>query len=167
MELRSVEEGDVERVQTLRKIGWQDNYVNPESGVTKEVLEKELASLPVPQKDIDYYLALISKGENAAGNIVAVMDGIVVGTVFYEQLENGNGDIGVFVDRDYRGKGIGSALLEELIKRTTNILEVTIFAKNQSRNLYKKFGFVEEGPETKHYFRDSIYLPTQKLILRR
>lgn len=168
MEIRSAQADDAVRVQELRKIGWQDNYVHPETGVTKEILRDELAKLPVPDSDIQYYLATLSSPENGKFNLVAVDDsGEVVGTIFYEQLKSGNGDIGVFVDREHRGKGIGSALLEALIARTSNDLEVTIFARNKSRKLYKKFGFVEEGDEGMHTFREGVSLPIQRLVLRR
>jgi GNAT superfamily N-acetyltransferase len=167
LQLRSATPEDVIVVQTLRKTGWQDNYANPESGVTAEILRTELAPLPPPQKDIDYYIDNIAKPENSQGNIVAIADGRVVGTVFYATLENGNGDIGVFVDREHRGQGVGSALLEELIKRTDNTLEVTIFAKNRSRKLYNNFGFVEAGEEGVHEFKNRTWLPIQRLVLER
>lgn len=165
--VRAATSQDTLKVQELRKLGWQDNYVNEESGVTKHILETELAKLPVPQTDIDYFNKTISNQENTGKSLVAEADGNVVGVVMYDTLENGNGDIGVFVDKDYRGKGIGTILLQELINKTDNTLEVTIFSKNKSRNLYKKLGFVEVDSEQKHYFDDSIYLPIQRLVLKR
>jgi RimJ/RimL family protein N-acetyltransferase len=167
IEVRQAQREDALKVQELRKKGWQDNYVNEETGVTRDILEKKLASLPVPQSDIDYYISTIEKEENRDKSLVAVKDGKIIGVVFYETLENGNSDIGIFVDEKFRGKGVGTKLLDELIKRTTNTLEVTIFAKNKSRQLYKKFGFTEVGEEEKHYFEDNIYLPIQRLVLSR
>ncbi|MDD3647561.1 MAG: GNAT family N-acetyltransferase [Candidatus Dojkabacteria bacterium] len=167
MEIQPLTEKEVIDAQVLRKQGWQDNYVNPETGVTQEILVTELASLPVPQKDIDYNLETISKPENKDNNLVAIQDGEVAGVVFYEQLENGNGDIGVFVKRGHRGQGIGTRLLQELIARTDNSLEVTIFARNRSRALYKKLGFKEVGDEGKHVFRVGVSLPIQRLVLVR
>lgn len=158
---------DVYRAQELRKLGWQDNYVYPEGGVTRALLQTKLAALPVIQADLTYYTETLRQPENAPYNLVAEMDGAVCGVVFYELQPDGSGDIGVFVDKAFRGRGIGSQLLQALIEKTTNPLQVTIFARNPSRTLYKKFGFVEEGPEARHYFSDNIYLPIQKLVLVR
>ena len=134
--------------------------------MTQELLKTKLASLPVPQSDIDHFVRTINNPNNNK-NLVAELDNKIVGVVMYDTLENGNGDIGVFVDRDYRGQGIGSMLLKALINSASNTLEVTIFSKNRSRNLYKTCGFVETGIEEKHYFDEKVYLPIQKLILKR
>ncbi len=165
--IRSAKSEDVIPVQELRKLGWQDNYVNPETGVTKELLVTKLASLPVLQSDVDYFISMLQKAGNKDKNLVATYGEKIVGVVFYDELSNGNGDIGVFVDRKYRAQGIGTALLKELVNKTTNTLEVTIFAKNKSRSLYEKFGFKVEGPEEKHFFDEKIYLPSQRLVLQR
>jgi GNAT superfamily N-acetyltransferase len=100
--------------------------------------------------------------------LVAIIDGQIVGVVFYETLENGNGHAGVFVDREYRGQGIGSKLLISLVARTDTTLEVIIFARNKAQEFYKKFGFVEAGPEFLHHFSNGrgAYLPAQRLILK-
>ncbi|MEP0836414.1 GNAT family N-acetyltransferase [Coleofasciculus sp. FACHB-64] len=87
--------------------------------------------------------------------LVAEIDNTVVGFV---EFENGNrrrtshsGILSIFVDREWRGKGIGSFLLQELIDWAANeplIEKVTlaVFSTNRSAiALYKKFGFEEEG----------------------
>lgn len=158
---------DAYRAQELRKLGWRDNYVYPEGGVTLQVISDRLAILPPSRADIDYFEETIKKPQNHHMPLVAELNGEVVGVVFYETLENGNGDIGVFVDRKHRGQKIGSKLLAELIARTTNTLEVTIFALNQSKNLYVQHGFVEVGEQAIHHFDETTYLPIQRLILRR
>ncbi len=165
--IRPAREEDTVRVQELRKRGWQDSYVNDETGVTKELLVTQIAKLPVPKSDIEHYHKMLAKPENQNKNLVAIIGDKIIGTVFYDMLENGNGDIGVFVDSKYRGQGIGTKLLRELIMRTPTSLEVTIFAKNKSRELYKKCGFKEVGLEQKHYFTEGVYLPIQRLVLAR
>ena len=102
--IRPATKDDAVRVQELRKLGWRDNYVYPKGGVTKEVLETELAVLPPKQTDIDYFTnTILGNPDNASKNLVAEINCLVVGVVFYETLDNGNGTIGVFVDRDFRG----------------------------------------------------------------
>lgn len=154
-------------MQILRNSGWQDSYVYEEGGVTREILESTLAALPPSDEDIGYFVNTISKPENADKNLVAITDTKVVGAVLYEMLPNGTGDIGVFVARDFRGNGIGSKLLERLLDSTTEPLQVVIFARNRSRSLYKKFGFIEEGIEDVHYFDEKTYLPIQTLSMNR
>lgn len=158
--------GDAQAVQELRKNAWRKRYINEDTGVTKDVLSNELATLPVQPEDIKYYLENILAA-NPKENLVAILDGTVIGVVFYETLKNGAGDIGVFIADTYNDKGVGDALLERLISQTHNDLEVSIFARNPSRTFYKKHGFVEEGKEHLHEFRRGVSLPIQKLVLHR
>ncbi len=66
-----------------------------------------------------------------------------------------SGSIGIAVNKDYQGKGIGKALLNEVIDLADNWLmlvrlELGVFTDNESAiNLYKSLGFVIEG--TKKY----------------
>ena len=94
-------------------------------------------------------------------------DGTFVGTVTHDVLEDGTGDIGVFVADPWNGTGVGSRLLGALIAMTENDLQVEIFARNPSRAFYREHGFRESGPEERHYFTDDAYLPTQVLRLVR
>lgn len=136
--------------------------------MTEEVLQTQLAKLPVSESDISYFRDhMLSNPENSPSNLVAKIKNIVVGVIFYEIQQDKSGEIGVFIDREYRGQKIGSKLLEALITKTTNDLQVTIFAKNRSRQLYKQHGFLEDGPETTHTFFEGIYLPVQTLRLKR
>lgn len=158
---------DAYSAQILRKHAWQARYVSPETGVTKELIETEIAPLPPSKTDLDYYAKLLSKPANKGRNLVALLNGDVIGTVFYDELADSIGDIGVFVADDYNDKGVGGKLLDALIKATNNSLQVEIYARNPSRGFYKAHGFIEVGNETKHYFNDSAYLPVQVLRLIR
>jgi ribosomal protein S18 acetylase RimI-like enzyme len=64
------------------------------------------------------------------------------------------------VDREWRGLGVGSALLAAAIEwareRGLHKLSLGVFAHNAAGiALYRKFGFVEEGRRLKHYRRAS------------
>jgi RimJ/RimL family protein N-acetyltransferase len=64
------------------------------------------------------------------------------------------------VARDWRGRGVGSALFEAAIpwarERGVHKLSLSVFAHNAAGiALYKKFGFVEEGRRVKHFRRQS------------
>lgn len=165
--IRPAEIKDAEAVQRIRKIAWQKRYVNPETGITEHILKTKLAKLPPAKSDLDFYRSILDKPQNKNKNLIAELNGRTIGVLTYDTLESGNGDIGVFVDDPYNGKGVGDMLIKSITARTNNELEVTIFAKNPSRDFYKKHGFKEFGEEFKHYFSDDIYLPAQTLVLNR
>ena len=64
------------------------------------------------------------------------------------------------VTREWRGRGVGSALLAAAIEsareRGLHKLSLAVFPHNAAGiALYRKFGFVEEGRRIKHYRRSS------------
>lgn len=50
---------------------------------------------------------------------------------------------------DWRGKGVGRALLERLLEEAAgqNLRHLALHAQTQACGFYRRFGFVEEGPE--------------------
>jgi RimJ/RimL family protein N-acetyltransferase len=92
------------------------------------------------------------------GTIVAVAGETIVGSVHVDESLHGFGEIGMTVSRDWRGRGIGSALMAAAIEwareRGLHKLSLGVFAHNAGAiALYKKFGFVEEGRRVKQYRR--------------
>jgi ribosomal protein S18 acetylase RimI-like enzyme len=72
----------------------------------------------------------------------------------------GFGEIGMAVAREWRGRGVGSALLAAAVawsrERGLHKLSLSVFPHNTAAiALYRKFGFVEEGRRVKHYRRTS------------
>jgi len=87
--------------------------------------------------------------------LVAELDDQVVGFIDYHILpsiwEKWNEATinNLFIHKDYQGKGIGSRLLEEVIKRTDEIGIVELHVGTEKNNkrairLYKKHGFLKE-----------------------
>lgn len=167
MEIRPATPQDADAVQRLRKHAWRARYAHPPTGVTREILETELAVLPPTDEDLQRYRAMLSDPDNDGRNLVAVLDGHVIGTVTYGRTGDGAGSIGVFVADELDGTGVGDALLETLIRATHEPLEVSIFAMNPSREFYRRHGFEEHGPEFLHEFRPGVGLPVQVLRLSR
>ena len=92
------------------------------------------------------------------GTFVAVSDGEVVGCLHVEATSFGFGELGMFVAHAWRGRGVGSALVEAAIawarERGLHKLSLSVFAHNDPAiGLYRKFGFVEEGRRVKHFRR--------------
>lgn len=94
------------------------------------------------------------------GTIVAVADGVVIGSIHVGVSGHGFGEIGMAIAREWRGRGVGSALMAAAIEwareRGLHKLSLGVFAHNAAGlALYRKFGFVEEGRRVKHYRRQS------------
>jgi RimJ/RimL family protein N-acetyltransferase len=94
------------------------------------------------------------------GHFVAEADGAVVGQVFVLPSSHGFGEIGMLVAREWRGRGVGTALMERAIgwarEQGLHKLSLDVFPHNEAAiALYRKLGFVEEGRRAKHYRRAS------------
>jgi RimJ/RimL family protein N-acetyltransferase len=91
--------------------------------------------------------------------LVAEADGEVVGelTVLRRQA-TGPATIGMAVLEPWRGRGVGTALMDACVDWARNAgvhkLSLEVFPWNDAAlALYRKFGFVEEGRLRKHYRR--------------
>ena len=111
-----------------------------------------------PPVDIDERAAQFAR--TAAGLVVAEADGQVVGMLHVEASRHGFGEIGMLVHRDWRGRGVGSALVREAISRARgqglHKLSLEVFAHNTAAiALYRRCGFAEEGRRIGQYRRAS------------
>ena len=94
------------------------------------------------------------------GTLVAVAGGEIIGSLHVEASRFGYGELGMAVAREWRGRGVGSALLAAAIERARerglHKLSLSVFPHNAAAMaLYRKFGFVEEGRRIKHFRRAS------------
>ncbi len=94
------------------------------------------------------------------GVFVAVTGAEALGSVHVDVNRHGYGDIGMAVAREWRGRGVGSALLAAAIEwareRGLHKLSLSVFPHNAAAiSLYRKFGFVEEGRRVKQMRRAS------------
>jgi ribosomal protein S18 acetylase RimI-like enzyme len=92
------------------------------------------------------------------GTLVAVARDQIVGSLHLEVSRYGFGEIGMQVARAWRGRGVGSALMEAVITRARDDglhkLSLSVFPHNAAAiALYRKYGFVEEGRRVKQYRR--------------
>ena len=90
--------------------------------------------------------------------IVAVAGDEYVGLLHLEPNRHGFAELGMLVAREWRGRGVGSALLAAAIERARtdgrHKLSLEVFPHNEAGiALYRKFGFVEEGRRVKQYRR--------------
>jgi ribosomal protein S18 acetylase RimI-like enzyme len=111
-----------------------------------------------PPVDIDERAAQFAR--TVSGSVVAVAGGQVIGMLHVEATRHGFGEIGMLVDRDWRGRGVGSALMRAAIglarEQGLHKLSLEVFAHNTGAiALYRKCGFVEEGRRIRQYRRAS------------
>jgi RimJ/RimL family protein N-acetyltransferase len=111
-----------------------------------------------PPVDVEERAALFAR--TAAGTVVAVADGRVVGLLHVDVSPHGFGEFGMLVGRGWRGRGAGSALLQATVEwardHGLHKLCLEVFAHNSAAiALYRKYGFMEEGRRIKQYRRAS------------
>ena len=99
--------------------------------------------------------------------LVALLDGRIVGDVGLTRYGNRRahaGSIGMGVDDAYVGKGIGAAMIGEILAAADNWfnlrrIELTVYTDNDAAiRLYEKNGFVTEGLFKDFAFRDGSYV---------
>lgn len=122
------------------------------------VAEERTGIATEPPVDVDARTELFVR--STPSTIVAEADGRVVGMIHVETSRFGFGEFGMQVAREWRGRGVGSALVQAAIdwSRAHGLhkLCLEVFPHNEPAiALYRKFGFVEEGRRVRHYRRAS------------
>jgi ribosomal protein S18 acetylase RimI-like enzyme len=122
------------------------------------VAEERTGIATEPPVDVDERAALFAR--STRGTFVAEADLRIIGMLHVETSRFGFGEFGMQVDREWRGCGVGSALLERAIDwaRAEGLhkLCLEVFPHNEPAiALYRKYGFVEEGRRVEHYRRAS------------
>jgi RimJ/RimL family protein N-acetyltransferase len=109
-----------------------------------------------PPVDIEERAALFAR--SAAESVVAVAGGRIVGLLHVEVSCHGFGEFGMLVERGWRGRGVGSALVRAAIDwargEGLHKLCLEVFADNTAAiALYRNSGFTGEGRRVKQYRR--------------
>jgi RimJ/RimL family protein N-acetyltransferase len=122
------------------------------------VAEERTGIASEPPVDVSERTALFAR--SAGESIVAVADGQLIGMLHIEVSRHGFGEIGMLVDRRWRGRGVGSALVAAAADWARNHglhkLCLEVFAHNRAAiALYRNCGFVEEGRRVRQYRRAS------------
>jgi L-amino acid N-acyltransferase YncA len=111
-----------------------------------------------PPVDVDERTAVFAA--TVGGSVVAAAGGRVVGMIHVEASRHGFGEFGMLVDRDWRGRGVGSALVEAAIDWARGAglhkLCLEVFPHNAAGiALYRRAGFTQEGRRVAQYRRAS------------
>jgi L-amino acid N-acyltransferase YncA len=121
-----------------------------------EVAQERTGIAAEPPVDVDERAARFAR--SADQSVVAVAGGHVIGTLQVEVSAHGFGELGMLVVRDWRGRGVGRALLQAAIDwargQRLHKLCLEVFADNEAAiALYRSCGFVEEGRRIRQYRR--------------
>jgi L-amino acid N-acyltransferase YncA len=111
-----------------------------------------------PPVDIEERAAVFARGADTS--VVAVAGGQIVGMVHVEVSRHGFGDLGMLVGSGWRGRGVGSALVQAAIdwarEQGLHKLCLEVFPHNTAAiALYRSAGFAEEGRRVNQYRRAS------------
>ncbi len=168
---------------TVREVRWEDfpalveNYFssyedradNPGLGLIL------FAEKPTLADEASWFLALyrsVLTGERVA--LVAEADGRAVGLVEVRRAlphpEVGHvGELGIAVHREYRGKGVGTRLLQEALSQARGrfqVINLRVFSDNvRAKALYRKMGFVTVGRVPKAVHRAGRYFDEEIMHL--
>ena len=109
-----------------------------------------------PPVDIEERTALFAQA--ADDSFVAVAHGQVAGMLNLNVSRHGFGEFGMTVSREWRGRGVGSALVHAAIDRARDQglhkLCLEVFPHNAAAiALYRRCGFTEEGRRVRQYRR--------------
>lgn len=120
--------------------------------------------LQVPSKTLASTVEWVKTDDPFRHRFVAEQEGKLVGLASLKQVNRPrlfhSGSLGLYVHPDHWGKGVGSALMAQLLDIADNWLnlkrvELEVFTDNAAAiRLYEKFGFVPEGVRRWAAFRD-------------
>ena len=150
LNIRDIEIEDYKEISKIRKMpGVMENILSNKDEEEESIKEK-----------------IINMGKNQYW-YVAEENGKVIGLGIL--MNHGNlrkkhvGVITLMVNSDYQNKGVGSLLMDKLINLSESLniirLELCVFRDNyKAINLYKKFGFKEEGIKVKSALKNGEYI---------
>lgn len=127
-------------------------------------------TLQLPHVSRQFWRERLAKYDPAKYALIAESDGAVVGSagLFINERPRQRhcALLGISVATDHAGRGVGTALMRELLRAADgwlNLLrlELTVFTDNaRAIRLYQKFGFVIEGTHRACTLRDGVFVDT-------
>lgn len=131
-------------------------------------IEDRIATLETETKDSSYMEAWFKDHQGRFSVMVAEREGEVIGWASLNPYSHrcaysGVADLSVYIDRSYRGQGVGSSLLESLHKvaKENSFYKMVLFTFpfNQSgQGLYQKMGYRQVGVFEKQGIMDGAFI---------
>ncbi len=164
--IREVTVDDAYDIRRIQAEGWFDNNISPSTGVTVEYLQQTKGhTLPPSPKKVEQMKEIITKAcsEGANWGWVAVDSDKVVGFIWMHSAKSDETSFGIYVDRQYRDRGVGTALIQEMLHTHPNKKFSLSVTKDNEPGIrfYERLGF-KQVKEEKWYISDGspAYLPT-------
>ena len=126
-------------------------------------------TLQIPFPSVEAWRKQLAEPPEGMYSLVACIENEIIGQLSLHTFPNSPrrrhvGQIGMAVRDDWQGKGVGAALMQatvDLADKWLNLsrIELEVYVDNEPGiRLYKKFGFVVEGTQTRFAFRDGQYV---------
>ena len=107
-------------------------------------------------------------------DVAALCEGNVVGhcSIYRRSFPDvaHTGVLGIAITKDYRGLGIGEALIRAALARAKgegiHVIELEVFATNpEAKKLYEKVGFKPAGSIPKKFLREGNYIDSEMMYI--
>lgn len=151
--IRDATEADAEAIIKMHAASWLDTYPNEEAGVSYEWVKERTDRWATSEK-------LAARRERISQSlrnpdymykIAVTTDGAVIGLACPFRDKTAQRVGGLYVDKDYQGKGMAGLLMAEILKWSDpkRPLELEVASYNErAKAFYRKHGFTEvEGSE--------------------
>ena len=161
-------------MQPLPKKNWPDGLVIRASRPDDAEAMSEMIALPgfrsgtlrLPYPRQGQTRSWLENQSSDTVNLMAVLDGRIVGNAGLNRHSGRRAHaagVGIGIHDDFVGRGIGTALIGELVEVADNWLnikrlELNVFTDNAvAIRLYEKFGFRPEGVYVAYAYRDGVF----------
>ena len=122
--IRKMEIEDIRNVQQIAKISWNDAY----EGIIPIAIQESFLSAA-------YNDEMMKRRMNHSLFFVSEVDGKMVGFANFSLVKkDGEAELGaIYLDPQYQGQGIGTALLQEGIKNLKGVKEIFINVEKEKK----------------------------------
>lgn len=155
--IESPNAGDEVGVGTMHKQAWTETYLNPDEGITKEVID-ELIGHVATDKGINYrkniFAEALASPEKILYRVIKNSNGKVVGFMHCTKEEAYNELGGLYLLDEAKGTGVGGKLMEEFLAWADKDkpCQLEVFATNANAiGFYEKYGFKKTDKPQQNY----------------
>jgi ribosomal protein S18 acetylase RimI-like enzyme len=154
---------DIRRIQIE---GWLDNNISPSTGVTVEYLQEVKGhTLPPSPEKVAKMREIITNATNDGSEWgwVALDGDKVVGFIWMHYAKSDETSFGIYVDRQCRDRGVGTALIQEMLHtHPKKKFSLSVTKGNEPGiRFYERCGFKQVKEEMWCMSEESpAYLPT-------
>jgi RimJ/RimL family protein N-acetyltransferase len=160
-------QNDLVRLRAMHDEDWEVHYLNRFDSEARRLLEYEVELPPTAsgEKDAAAKFADFAPETGRLMFVIETLDGEAVGGINLNSIDERNGtfSIGMQIDRDHRGKGLGTAAMRVVLRyafleRRLNKYHGHVLDGNAaSAAMLRKLGCREEGKRTEMVYADGVY----------